>query len=320
MAIDDDLMHVTQNAPLAELRDGIDNAFRGEPLVETYQVSVPSDDGDEKQLTIELQILPISSENAAAIEHAVVVSADITRLMNAQTEIQELTERLQRLTNALRNLEIANERLAESNRQLHANNEELVISNEEFQASAEEVETLNEELQATNEELETLNEELQATIEELNTTNEDLQARSRELEMIAQEREQQRQRAIAQQVRLEAVLASMTDAVMLVDETGKPIITNAAFEETFESDGSRLRPHDLEGNALDEVDWPQNRAARGESFTLEFLLFDEHGSCRRFEATGRPVGEVTDVQGGVVFYRELTAEDENSSRTSAGSR
>ena len=71
-------------------------------------------------------------------------------------------------------------------------------------------------MQATNEELETLNEELQATVEELNTTNDDLQSRSIELQELALSLEDQRRSSETERARLQAVLASMSDAMVVV--------------------------------------------------------------------------------------------------------
>ena len=98
---------------------------------------------------------------------------------------------------------------------------ELLISTEEVQAGSEEIKTLNEELQATNEELETLNEELEATVEELHTTNDDLQARGREVQSAAESLEAQRQISDGERERLEAILLSMGDALLVMNDEGR---------------------------------------------------------------------------------------------------
>src|SRR5687767_8161358 len=95
----------------------------------------------------------------------------------------------------------------------------LSHANRQLLEANDEVETLNEELQATNEEQETLNEELQATVEELNTTNDDLQARSVELQELTAELEAEREQ-------LRSVLSSMSDAVLVLDKNGTPVLTN----------------------------------------------------------------------------------------------
>ena len=123
----------------------------------------------------------------------------------------------QRLTEATSELLEANQELTHRERRAAQRQRGAAGRQRGVQAATEEVETLNEELQATNEELETLNEELQATVEELNTTNDDLQARSIELQELAMSLEDQRRTSEAERARLQAVLASMPDAVALVD-------------------------------------------------------------------------------------------------------
>ena len=176
------------------------------------------------------------------------------------------------------------------------------------QAATEEVETLNEEMQATNEELETLNEELQATVEELNTTNDDLSARSVELHDLARTSEEER-------ARLQAILAGMGDAVLVVNANGAPLLTNAAYTELFGERGERFMPRDERGQPLPPALLPQQRAARGESFRMEFTVADAQGGQRWFEANGRPVRDSEELQvrdsagrqrWGVVVIRDIT--------------
>src|SRR3712207_4649472 len=143
------------------------------------------------------------------------------------------------------------------------------------QAAAEEVETLNEELQASNEELETLNEELQATVEELNTTNDDLHARSAEMQRMAEASE-------AERARLEAILLSMADAVLVVDRAGRPVRANAAYRAMFGEAGTEPLLQDEQGHELPAEATPWRRAAQGESFSMEFTLAGEGGARRWF--------------------------------------
>ncbi|WP_437604596.1 PAS domain-containing protein [Sorangium sp. So ce834] len=168
---------------------------------------------------------------------------------------------IQRLTEQNRRLLRANEELTSAHEQLRAVNEELMVSTEEAQAAMEEVETLNEEFQATNEELETVNDELQATIEELNTTNADLEARSREIQELAAPIE-------AERARLSAILRSLGDALLVVDGAGRPVLMNDAYQAMF--GGGRLTAHDEKGRPLLYQETPEQRAARGESFQVEF--------------------------------------------------
>ncbi|WP_437751184.1 CheR family methyltransferase [Sorangium sp. So ce1389] len=225
---------------------------------------------------------------------ATVSRLEVTRGQD-QMVIQQLTEQNRRLLRA-------NEELTSAHEQLRAMNEELMVSTEEAQAAMEEVETLNEEFQATNEELETVNEELQATIEELNTTNADLEARSREIQELAAPIE-------AERARLSATLRSMADALLVVDGAGRPVVTNDAYQAMFGV--GRLIVHDEKGRPVLYQDTPQQRAARGERFQMEFTVPVPGGTTRHFEATGHPIGG-TDAAGGggvergVIVIRDIT--------------
>ncbi|WP_437738590.1 CheR family methyltransferase [Sorangium sp. So ce1335] len=212
-----------------------------------------------------------------------------------QTAIQRLTEQNRRILRA-------NEELTSAHEQLRAVNEELMVSTEEAQAAMEEVETLNEEFQATNEELETVNEELQATIEELNTTNADLEARSREIQELAAPVE-------AERARLSAILRSMADALLVVDGAGRPVVTNDAYQAMFGT--GRLTAHDEKGRPVIYKDTPEQRAARGERFQMEFTTPGPGRTTRHFEATGHPIGgsEASGkdaVERGVIVIRDIT--------------
>ncbi|WP_437581828.1 CheR family methyltransferase [Sorangium sp. So ce887] len=227
------------------------------------------------------------------------LGAALARLESTQeqdhTAIQRLTEQNRRLLRA-------NEELTAAHEQLRAVNEELMVSTEEAQAAMEEVETLNEEFQATNEELETVNEELQATIEELNTTNADLEARSREIQELAAPVEVER-------ARLSAILRSMGDALLVVDGAGRPVLTNEAYQAMFGA--GRLTVHDEKGRPVLYQDTPEQRAARGEGFQMEFTAPGPGGTARHFEATGQPIGGSGPsgkdaVEQGVIVIRDIT--------------
>jgi two-component system CheB/CheR fusion protein len=175
----------------------------------------------------------------------------------------------------------ANQELSAANASLRSVNEELLLGHEEAQAAMEEVETLNEELQATNEEQETLNEELQATVEELNTTNDDLHARSIELQDLAAVLE-------AERSQLRAVLASMSEALLVVDASGRVLLVNNAFERLFGEPNSlpvTHRPAPPEGR----LDYVRHVAAQGERFQTRFRHRLASGATKEFEARGEPV-------------------------------
>ncbi|HEX8037214.1 MAG TPA: CheR family methyltransferase [Ktedonobacterales bacterium] len=320
-AIGEDLIHLVQNLPQARLRNAIDTAFR--TRTSTILDEVPVDElitGTPRYLQITCHPQPADSDQAAstvvvavqdvtalvqgrreAEQQAQIISADLQHNKSAaDAEAARRDQLIDRLVDTNRQLLEANEELTSANEELRSTNEEFLVSAEEAQASTEEVETLNEELQATNEELETLNEELQATIEELNTTNDDLHARSVELQDLARTSEDER-------ARLSAILVSMADAVLVVNTSGVPILTNAAFERMFGADQSRYRPQDENGRALPSELTPHQRAARGESFTMEFTTTSPDGIRHWFEASGQPVPDAGGHhQWGVVVIRDIT--------------
>lgn len=210
--------------------------------------------------------------------------------------------------------EVANQRLSETNRQLigsneeltlaneamRTENEELVVRNEEAQAATEEVETLNEELQASSEELETLNEELQSTIEELHTTNDDLQTRNLELQDLARTSQ-------AERAQLAAILLSIDHALLVVNQEGKPVLTNPVLEQFFGSADAHFVPHDQAGQPLPPEARPQQRAARGEAFRMEFTYPGPGGQRRWFEARSQPIrGQDDTILGGAILIQPLS--------------
>jgi two-component system CheB/CheR fusion protein len=209
--------------------------------------------------------------------------------------------------------EVANKRLSETNRQLvgsneeltlaneamRTENEELLVRNEEAQAATEEVETLNEELQASSEELETLNEELQSTIEELHTTNDDLQTRNLELQELARTSQ-------AERAQLAAILLSIDHALLVVNQEGKPVLTNPVLEQFFGSADAHFVPQDKEGQPLPPQARPQQRAARGEAFRMEFTYPGPDGQRRWFAARSQPIkGQDDTILGGALIIELL---------------
>jgi two-component system CheB/CheR fusion protein len=343
-ALGEDLIHLAQGLPARPLREAIDAAFRGNAPATLPEVAV--EDlllGEPRYLRVECLPQPAAGEPDGPAELALVVVNDLTDQVRARRALEarlaattaDLEERLAtataelegRLATAFADLERArrehaaetarrealigrlgetSRQLLEANQELHATAEELRATSEEFQlsteeaqAAAEEAETLNEELQATNEELETLNEELQATVEELNTTNDELQARSGELSAVAHESEERR-------AWLEAVLAGMGDAVLVVDEAGRPLLHNAAYRRLFGPPDAPLAPLDSAGRPLPAGEDPRARLARGEEFAMEFLLDREDGAFRWFEAAGAPIPGAGARQAGVLVIRDIT--------------
>jgi len=110
---------------------------------------------------------------------------------------------------------------------------EAEIAYEELQSTVEELETTNEELQSTNEELETTNEELQSTNEELETMNEELQSTNEELETINDELQQRTDELNGVNSFLEAVLGSLTSAVVVIDRELRITAWNEAARDLW---------------------------------------------------------------------------------------
>ncbi|MCA1728484.1 MAG: PAS domain-containing protein [Actinobacteria bacterium] len=318
-AIGEDLLHTVQGANYAELRAALDTAFRegrqagvaefaveevttGEQRYLQVNCHTQRDKGVGGQVeSVMLVVSDITDTTRARIELENRLSSSIAELEQLRREVQEERERQatqnQRLVEANRQLADANQELTTLNEELQAGNEQYLVSSEESQAATEEVETLNEELQATNEELETLNEELQATIEELNTTNEDLHARSAELQDYARSSEEEH-------ARLQTILESIPDAVLVVNAAGRTMLTNAAYRRLFgKEDFAALNSS---GELLSSGETPWGKAARGESFTMRFTVEGEDGTRRRFEAEGRSDGDGEEGRGGVIVFREIS--------------
>ena len=315
-AIGEDFIHLVQNVPLMPLRNALEAAFRRDNRSGVFQLDT-SEPATGEKLCLEISCHPEHFDaQGANIDAVTVLVRDISEsvrqhrdleqnLDQQRSEVASLAAQLRLLTEANRQLLEANQELTTANADLRSANEELLVSTEEAQAAGEEIETLNEELQATNEELETLNEELQATVEELNTTNDDLEARSVELQDLAVSMEEHARRAEAERARLAAILSSIGDAVLVVDRQGNPVQTNAAYQTMFGT--GELAVLNEQGAPIASANTPQQRAARGESFNMEFTLAGSDGGFRYFEANGQGVrNSEGEIQWGVLIIRDIT--------------
>jgi two-component system CheB/CheR fusion protein len=304
-AIDQDVVHLAQRIDSKPLRRLLDRAAKGETTGPIELIADAGVTGAEQ--TLSLLALPDRAGASGEIETVLLVVTDVTEtvaarqrgdgaLADKEREAAQLRESVERLAAANRQLLAANRELTDAVDQLREQGEDLRIATTASQVAAEEIETLNEELQSSNEELETLHEEAQATVEELNVANEELQARSVELEALASTH-------ALEQARLSTILASMADAVLVVDRDGRPVRANSAYEEIINSLVSPFAPLNEHGVPLPPFEAPANRVAKGESFRVEFTAAARDGSRRWFEATGRPLhGE----EGGVLVIRDIT--------------
>ena len=129
----------------------------------------------------------------------------------------------------------------------------------------------------------------------------DLEAGTTELRHAVLSPEQQRQASEDERSRLNAILASMADAVIVVDADGRVALTNQAYRDLFGIEFD-LDLEDESGVSIDQTDAPRQRAARGEHFSMAFAHASPDGQRRRYEANGRAVAS----GGGVVVMRDVT--------------
>lgn len=253
----------------------------------------------EQAFTAELERVrrEAARELAQRKEEALAEADRLRQVSAAELARQEALNR--QLADLNHQLVEANEELSRANEALRMESEENVIRTEEAQAVAEESETLNEEMQATNEEMETLNEEYQSAIEELKANNASLEVFSRDAQALVQTRE-------AELSHLATGLLHPSAAVAVIDQTGALRLSNAVFAARFGHEGTQLVPQDAHGQPLPPEDTPQQRAARGETFRLEFGVASHDGTTQWFVALGQPLhGEEAALRGGVLSIERL---------------
>jgi two-component system CheB/CheR fusion protein len=182
---------------------------------------------------------------------------------------------------------------------LQSTNEELETTNEELQSTIEELETTNEELQSTNEELETINEELQSTNEEIQTINTELRLRTNESNRVNDF--------------LEAILASIRGAVVVVDPDFRVQVWSKKTEDLW-----GLRSNEVQnknflnldiGLPVEQLKQPIRSCLSGEtdyvSTTLEAI--NRRGKSLRCTVTATPLGNHNDTTiDGVILIMEVT--------------
>ena len=304
LAFDQDFVHLAESLPSTAIRTAIDAALGGTTTTSTFEVEA-TDVAAKGPRFIEAVVRP-DVRKAGAVDGAVIELTDISRAEHRRIAGAQAERRLDRATLVNQRLQGANEELTALVAQLRNSNQSMLQASEEAQSGREEVETLNEEFQATNEELETLNEELTASVEELRIANEDLGARTEELRLQSVALEEQKQRREEEHNRLQSVLASLGDAVVAVDRSGRTVATNPAYDRIFGGPEAKITPEDLAGLPLPFDDWPQQRAARGEQFRMEFAMSDPDGTRRWFEAVTEPLMSEDRTWGGVIAIRDVS--------------
>ena len=136
-------------------------------------------------------------------------------------------------------------------------------------------------------------------------------------ELLARE-QVARAEAERQAARRDALLASLEEAVVVLEPPGRVTLRNrAAREITGLADesldklaaGGSVRILSLDGTPLPFAEWPTSRALRGERFAdLEVILSRSDGSKRRVVYTGSAVrGGSGNVTLAIVVFRDVTA-------------
>ena len=106
--------------------------------------------------------------------------------------------------------------------------------------------------------------------------------------------------------RLRSILASIGDAVVAVDHDGRIVATNTVYERLFGGPAADIQSEDVAGLPFAPDDRPQQRAARGERFRVEFAVSDPDGKRRWFEAVAEPLTASDRTWGGVVSIRDIS--------------
>lgn len=309
VAVGEDLIHRLTSVNTADLRAVIDATFKeSQPARIEEIVQTEAGTGQERYLQIICAPRRTEPSDDRAPQVIIILNdvTDIVRrrrvieqsLATQQAEVHSAVTRMQKMGETNRRLLEANEELTIATEQLRALKDEYALASSDAEAATEELEAYAEELQASAEELETLNEELKTSVEELAATNATLEIRAQELS-------EQRQISEERRSQLDSVLASMGDAVVVVDAAGNSVRTNAAYDEMLASAAGPFIPRDEEGLPLPDAFTPQMRAARGESFFLPFTITGSDGRLRWFEASGRSLsGQTHGV--GVVVIRDIS--------------
>ncbi len=309
VAVGEDLIHRLTSVNTADLRAVIDAAFKeSQPARIEEIVQTEAGTGQERYLQIICapRRTELSDDRAPQVMIILNDVTDIVRrrrtieqsLATQQEEVHNAVTRMQKMGETNRRLLEANEELTIAAEQLRALKDEYALASGDAEAATEELEAYAEELQASAEELETLNEELKTSVEELAASNATLEIRAQELSA-------QRQISEERRFQLDSILASMGDAVVVVDAAGTPVRTNAAYDEMIASAAGPFVPRDAEGHPLPDESTPQMRAARGESFFLPFTITGGDGHLRWFEANGRSLSDQTPGVG-VVVIRDIS--------------
>jgi len=127
--------------------------------------------------------------------------------------------------------------------------------------------------------------------------------------LIAGLREQELAAALeGERAQLAVILASIGDAVLVVDRDGHPVLTNAAYARMMETLAVVPALETADGQPLTHEDAPWDRAAGGDAFAVEFGAVAADGTRRWWEARGRPISHApgASAMGSVVIIRDIS--------------
>jgi two-component system CheB/CheR fusion protein len=127
-----------------------------------------------------------------------------------------------------------------------------------------------------------------------------------ELRNLTEELKSQQQHIEREKAQLTAILASMLDALVVVDSHEKILLTNAAYQALLHPSQELVLLDEAGENPLATEATPLARAARGETFNLTFTFIDPAGNRHWFEAIGQPVRGLDLDDWRVVVMRDIT--------------
>ncbi|HEX5547855.1 MAG TPA: PAS domain-containing sensor histidine kinase, partial [Ktedonobacterales bacterium] len=109
-----------------------------------------------------------------------------------------------------------------------------------------------------------------------------------------------------ERAQLSTIIISMSDALLVVDPNGNTVLTNRAFEQLLSNGVEREAWTDDDGYPLSPDNFPRQRAARGETFTMLCTVPELQGIGHWLEAKGQPIIRDGQMQGGVIVFRDVT--------------
>ncbi len=204
------LLRMLRESLVVPLRRAIQQAAESDKLVRNDEASIEVN-GQQEQVSLEVS--PISVGEGAERCFLVVFNR------NAPTGPRPASSTSEAGANQ-EEVPVLKRELADVREYLRNVREEYEVNAEELRAANEEARSANEELQSTNEELSTTKEELQSANEELTTVNEELQNRNRELGATNSD--------------LRNFLASVTVAIVMVDNDLRIRRFNTAAEKLLD--------------------------------------------------------------------------------------